>query len=119
MKGILNPQSVADMSTVASWLRHGDTARHMVRDNYPDLSDAEAIAALTAENIVAQLDNLKTHPCVATRTARGELAIHGWLYHIKSGRVDSYNEALGKFVPLDGTYVPSTNRRPQMVPIVA
>jgi carbonic anhydrase len=102
MKGVLNPETVADMPTVATWLRHADTARRMVKENYPNLSEEKAIEAITAENVIAQLENLKTHPSVAARLARGQIQLHGWLFHIKTGNVTAFDAERGRFVPLEG-----------------
>ena len=100
MKGILHPEAVADMPTVASWLRHGDVARRVVRELHPGKPDEELLPRLTEENIAAQLQNLRTHPSVAGGLARGTLEIHGWLYHINSGRVDGWDPQTRRFSPL-------------------
>jgi carbonic anhydrase len=55
---------------------------------------------LTEENIIAQIGNLKTYPSVATRLAAGKLQLHGWLYHIHSGEIVTYNIEKNLFVPL-------------------
>lgn len=115
MKGVLHPETVADMPTVATWLRHSDTARRMVKENYPNLSEEKAIEAVTAENVIAQLENLKTHPSVAARLARSHIQLHGWLFHIKTGLVDAFDAERGRFVPLDGTSLPHATPRPRSI----
>ena len=100
MKGILHPESLAEMPTVKSWLSHGDLARRIVKENYPDLCVEEKLLALTGENVVAQLDHLRTHPSVAARIARGELQLHAWVYHIRSGEVHAWDAEQGVYVPL-------------------
>jgi len=115
MRGVLHPETVADMPTVATWLRHSDTARRMVKENYPNLSEEKAIEAVTAENVIAQLENLKTHPSVAARLARGHIQLHGWLFHIKTGMVDAFDGERGRFVPLDGLSLPHATPRPRNI----
>jgi carbonic anhydrase len=100
MKGILYPESVREMPSVAKWLHHGDAARQVVRDAYTDLDGDERLPAITRENVAAQLRNLATHPYVAARQANGTLEVHGWVYNIGSGEVLAYDSAVGKFRPL-------------------
>lgn len=100
MKAVLHPEKLASLPATAAWLRHAAAARSVVLENYQDLTDDVALHLLTEENIVAQLENLKTHPVVAARLARGELQLHGWLYHIHSGEITAYNAAAGAFSPL-------------------
>jgi carbonic anhydrase len=101
MKGILHPESLAEMPTVKSWLSHGELARRIVKENYPDLCGEEKLHALTGENVVAQLDHLRTHPSVAVRIARGELQLHAWVYHIRSGEVQAWDAEQCRYVPLE------------------
>jgi len=60
---------------------------------------------LLKQNVVLQLQHLRTHPSVAARLARGDLALHGWVYDIKTGGVEAFDEAKNEFVPVDARYV--------------
>jgi carbonic anhydrase len=100
MKGILNPESVAEMPAVAAWLRYGEAARRVVLENHPDLDERERLEAITRENVRAQLLNLRTHPSVAARLARRTVQLHGWVYNIGTGVVEAYDEREGRFRPL-------------------
>jgi len=87
MKATLNPKSVESMGAVSAWLRHAEVARHVLDENY-DCCDAHSrLHALTEENVIAQLDHLRTHPSVAARLASGKIAIHGWVYDIESADI--------------------------------
>jgi carbonic anhydrase len=100
MKGILHPESLSDMPTVAGWLKHGDAARRVVNDAYPGLEDEEKLPAITRENVAAQLRNLMTHPSVVARMARRELTLHGWIYNIRTGDVQIYEWQSSSFITL-------------------
>ena len=102
IKGILHPEMVSEMPTVAAWLKHGDAARRVVNDAFPELKGDQRLAAITRENVAAQLRNLTTHPCVAAKMARGELTLHGWIYNIKTGEVQIYEWQSHSFVALNG-----------------
>lgn len=111
MKGVLHPGTVQEMRTVASWLRHADTARQVVETNYGPMDEARTLRALTEENVIAQLQNLRTHPAVAAKIAAGSLQIFGWLYEIHTGEVRSYEPEEKRFVPLESQTLAITEPR--------
>ena len=100
VKGMLHPEKLDGMPVVKHWLNHAEVARRIVVDNYKGLSEAKMIEALTYENVVAQLDHLKTHPSVASALARGELMLHGWVYSIHKGTIMAYDADRSKFLSL-------------------
>jgi len=57
---------------------------------------------LTEENIICQLQHLRTHPSVASRMASGQLFIHGWIYNIETSEIRGYDAEQDRFIPLDG-----------------
>jgi carbonic anhydrase len=91
MRGALNPDALEAYPNVTAWLRYAK-----VEHREPEPS-AEALLALSENNVVAQLQNLRSHPAVTARLEQGDLALHGWVYHIGSGTVTAYNEASGRF----------------------
>jgi carbonic anhydrase len=91
MRGALNPEALGTFPNVTAWLRYANVEQ---RETDPS---AELLLALTERNVVAQLQNLRSHPAVAARLLQGDLALHGWLYHINSGAVAAYNTETGRF----------------------
>ncbi len=100
MKGLLEPDGLAELPAVRSWLGHAESTRRVMRENYAQLEGPALVTATVQENVLAQLENLRTHPAVAARIARGALHLHGWVYKIETGEVFSYDHAEGQFVPL-------------------
>ena len=88
------------LPAVARWLHYADAARHIVASEYAEASPEEKLSALVRENVLAQLDNLLTHPVVAGAIQTKQLRLHGWVYDIASGSVDTYDARLGQFVPV-------------------
>jgi carbonic anhydrase len=43
-------------------------------------------------NVLMQLENLRTYPCVVDREQSGDLAIHAWLYDLHTGEISEYDE---------------------------
>lgn len=101
MKALQKPELVKDMPSVAAWMKHGDVARYVVEQNSPGLSPEETLACLTRENVVGQLEHLRTLPIVAAAMARGELSIHGWIYDIAHAELEAFDARYGRFVKLD------------------
>jgi carbonic anhydrase len=101
MKAALRPEKMAALPATRAWLRNADAARAVVHENYPEVAEEVLLHLLTEENIIAQLEHVKTHPAVAPRVTRGELNLHGWLYHIHSGEITTFDSRTGRFVPLD------------------
>lgn len=50
---------------------------------------------MTEENVVSQLDHLRTQPVVAARLAAGTLRIHGWIYDIAHGEIRAFDAEKG------------------------
>jgi carbonic anhydrase len=88
MKGLLHPESLESMPTVKSWLKNAHAALSVALSL--GLRDEEAgvlMRRLTEENVVLQMQHLRTHPSVAGAMAREELTISGWVYDIGAGKV--------------------------------
>ncbi|CAH0294077.1 MULTISPECIES: carbonic anhydrase [unclassified Pseudomonas] len=96
MKAVLDPATLERMPTVKAWLRHAEVAKTVVADNC-GCADHTTLGVLTEENVVAQLDHLRTHPSVASRLAAGQLFIHGWVYDIESCQIKAYDSETGEF----------------------
>jgi carbonic anhydrase len=100
MTGLLHPEMVAGMPAVAAWLKHAERARLVVQENYKGLSEDRMLNAIIEENVIAQLDNLRTHPSVASRMLNNRVNLHGWVYNIENGEVKHLDQAARKFVKL-------------------
>lgn len=98
MKGLLNPEQVAKMPTVRSWLRNAEAALSVTRALQPDGAYDKLLSTLIQQNVVLQMNHLRSHPSIAGRLASGTIGISGWVYDIAQGKVNIYNESAGRFV---------------------
>jgi carbonic anhydrase len=57
--------------------------------------------ALIHSNVIAQLENLRTHPEVARALAHDKLQVHGWYYDILTGGIEAWDQQTHRFIPLD------------------
>ncbi len=83
MDALLTPGSAGDMPYLSGWLRNGT---HSL-DRMSSVPDAGPAGPLGRENVLQQLENLRTHPGVAKREAAGELELCGGYFSIAEGRM--------------------------------
>ena len=100
MASLLEPASLAELPLVQAWLAHAETTRRIIHENYRHLSSNERLTATVQENVLVQLENLRTHPAVAAALRRGALRLHGWVYKFETGEVFAYHGEEGQFLPL-------------------
>lgn len=99
MKGLLKLNKLQkDMPLVYDWLQHAEATRRLVQDNYPDLDDEEFVETLVAENVLCQIDNLKTYPVIKTKLHQGRLKIYAWVYQIETGEVLAYDAQTHSYI---------------------
>jgi carbonic anhydrase len=100
VQALLHPESLDDMPAFRKWLSHAEATRRIIRDKYWDRDDAARYLSAVEENVLAQLENLETHPSVAARLKQGAIHLHGWVFKIETGEVFSYDPAKGQFASL-------------------
>lgn len=100
MHGLLHPDQLAGLPSVAAWLNHAETTRRIMRENYSHLEGEKLLTATVEENVLVQLENLRTLPAVAARLKKGDLRMHAWVYKIETGEVFAYEPEAGQFVSL-------------------
>ncbi|WP_317931110.1 carbonic anhydrase [Halioxenophilus sp. WMMB6] len=107
MKGAMQPEALTNMPHVKEWLGHCRAATAVVKERHGEIGH-EHLAEVTQENVLLQLQHLRTHPTVAAKLATGQLNLHAWVYHIESGEILCYDELQGGFTPLQQAYAELT-----------
>jgi carbonic anhydrase len=104
MQALLHPESVASMPTVTSWLKNAHaalgTAQVLVKDHVQNGFAVDPIDILTEQNVLLQMQHLKTHPSVAASLAAKTLTISGWVYNIGSGEIEVVVDGEHVFRPI-------------------
>jgi carbonic anhydrase len=108
MQGLLQPERLASLPATLAWLTHAEKTRGIVKDNYAHLDGNRLLMATIQENVLVQLENLRTLPPVASRLQEGDLHLHGWVYKIETGEVFAYDMTCGQFVPVAQYQYPPT-----------
>lgn len=110
MKGLLKKEKLRDeMPLVYEWLQHAEATRRLIIENYADRKGDELMDTAIAENVLTQLENLKTYPVIHSRLHQNKLTLHGWVYNIESGDVHAYD-------PISHSYLPPQSQVPSYKP---
>lgn len=80
MKGLLHPENLGALPETSTWLKYAQGARHLITKGIPE---GELLNSLIEENVITQLENLKTHPAVLAKSPH----FLGLVYDISSGSV--------------------------------
>lgn len=108
MKGAMDlhkdANSLDALPHVREWLGFSRAAVDIVDAMGGGKSDADKMKMLLEQNVVLQLQHLRTHPTVALRMAQGDLELHGWVYDIATGAVDAFDEDKKRFVSIEERY---------------
>ncbi|MCE0811737.1 carbonic anhydrase [Buttiauxella sp. A2-C1_F] len=99
MTAVANCQCLDHMPAVAHWLRYADAAK-AINEAEEHSSTQSRVDGMVHQNVIAQLGNLRTHPCVALALAKGNITLHGWVYDIESGCIEAFDSKCGKFISL-------------------
>jgi carbonic anhydrase len=102
MNALLHPEQVAELPAVKGWLAHAEATARIIKENYAHLAEGQArVTATVEENVLVQLENLRTHPSVLAAMNRKELQVHGWVYKFETGQVFAYDPEQGQFNSID------------------
>lgn len=100
MKGLLHPEMLTELPAMSEWLRHAAATQRIIRDKYKHLTGHPQLTATVEENVLVQLENLRTHPTVASALACNKVKLHGWVYKFETGEVFAFDPMRGQFQPI-------------------
>lgn len=92
IQGLLQLGNLAEqMPLVYDWLKYAEATRRIIRENYADYEGEALLNVAIEENILVQIENLRTYPTVSAKLYSGKLNIHAWVYKIETGGVVVYS----------------------------
>ena len=111
---IMHPARLKHLPFVAKWLGESQRIPQILSERYGDLADEARMTAAVEENVLVQLENLRTYSFVAKRLDAGKLAMNGWVFKIATGQVFDYDPEREEFTLLapEGESRPSLSSRP-------
>ena len=102
MDGPLHPGHLDGLSAGNNWLTYAQATGRIIEENYGHITDkASRLTATVEENVLVQIENLRTHPSVAAAASRGDLKLHSWTYELETGQVFTYDSNEGQFLPIE------------------
>lgn len=110
VKGALDIEAIKQQGLphVKEWLGHCRSAMDIVRERHDipwdDPIDPCHLDEAIGQNVLQQMQHLRTHPSVAAKLATNKVEMHGWVYNIKTGDIECSNEALTEFMPFSDRY---------------
>ncbi len=100
---ILDPERVRHLSFVSRWLQESEVIPHLLRDKYAHLVGENRLVAAAEENVLVQLENLRSYPFVSKRLEAGTLKVAGWVFKIATAQVFGYDPLIEQFVAVANT----------------
>jgi carbonic anhydrase len=99
--GIKALDSPADWSRephIARWLEQARWAQTRVQAR--GVPDAERHLAIVRENVLLQIEHLRSYDVVRECEQAGTLALHGWVYRLETGAIESFEAETNSWTEL-------------------
>ncbi len=106
MRALLEPEQLGELPATRAWLAHARATERIIWESYGHLKGHELLHATVEENVLVQLENLRSHPAVAKAMASGMLHLHAWVYKIETGEVFAFDPTRGQYVSVTGVNGP-------------
>jgi len=100
IEAILQPERVAHLPFVSRWLAESSRVPELIEERYGHLDGEPRMIAAVQENVLVQLENLRSFQFVTRRLDSGQLKMSGWVFKIATGDVFDYDPVSGQFVRL-------------------
>jgi carbonic anhydrase len=98
IEAAIHPEQMIHMPDFQKWITtHISPTLDLIKQNYASLDSQSLLNVLLQENVLQQVENLKTNPAVVDRLQKNKLSIHAWIYKIETGQIFSYNLQEGQF----------------------
>jgi carbonic anhydrase len=112
---ILDPARTQHLRFVSRWLGESSSIPRLIEERYGHLEGEARKTAAVQENVLVQLENLRSFDFVRRRLDAETLEMSGWVFKIATGEVFDFDPVVGQFVQLarsDGTRSVLTSRPP-------
>jgi len=103
LKALDQPPDWSHEPHLARWIEHARPAKTKVEaSGLPE--EARALATVR-ENVLLQLEHLRSYDPVRAGERAGTLTLHGWVYHLETGIFEAHNPHTGAWTALEATEV--------------
>jgi carbonic anhydrase len=98
LKALDAPPDWSHEPHIARWIEHARPAKTKVEAS--GLPAEERPLATVRENVLLQLEHLRSYDPVRAGERAGTLSLHGWVYHLESGAFEAYDPQTGTWAPV-------------------
>jgi carbonic anhydrase len=106
VKAAIKRSTLTGLPTTQKWLQYVEDGWQAYGGEM--LEGEPSLEKCIHANVIAQLENLKTHPEVIRGLERGTLQVHGWYYDILAGTVEAFDPDSKSFKPIDSLVMSAT-----------
>lgn len=92
---------------VGKWMNIAAPAKEYVKSILQNSPMDAQLRACEMTSIIVSLDNLMTFPFIEERVKAGNLALHGWYFHLQEGALYDFDHHIHAFRPLVNTLSPT------------
>jgi carbonic anhydrase len=114
IEAILHPERVGHLPFVRRWLAQSESIGGLIEERYGHLAPDARVTAAVQENVLVQLENLRSFPFVAKRLDDGRLKMSGWVFKIATGEIFDYEPVSEQFLRLGGEKAVLSSRPPPL-----
>ena len=97
ISGLFQPEKIANLRSLKEWLIHCDSTLEIIKDHYSHLHGDDLYTVASEENVLEQLEHLRSLPVIASRLTRGLINLHAWMYKIETGEMFVYESTESQF----------------------
>ncbi|NUP05985.1 MAG: carbonic anhydrase [Polyangiaceae bacterium] len=112
---ILHPERVAHLPYISRWVAESSRVPKLIEERYGHLEGEARMTAAVEENVLLQLENLRSFEFVARKLDAGLLKISGWVFKIATGEIFDFDPLTGQFLRVgsgDDADPPALSSRP-------
>ena len=101
LKALDHPFDSSREPHIVRWIENARPAKTKVEAS--GLPEEARPLAITKENVLLQLEHLRSYDPVRAGERAGTLSLHGWVYHLESGAFETYDPKTGAWALLGPT----------------
>jgi carbonic anhydrase len=98
VKALSAPLDWSQEPHIARWIEYARPAQTKVGAS--GLPKGERHLATVRENVLLQLQHVRSYELVREGEGVGALTLHGWVFHLETGTFEAYNAEAGAWAPL-------------------
>ena len=88
------------LEQLEAWMEAFQPTATRVAERHPEADGEARLRAAVGENVLVQLEHVRTFPFIRHHLEEHDLELHGWVYELDTGTVLRHDAATGTFVTL-------------------